>query len=418
MSGQQARALRAIILTLLVLGGIVNFLDRSALSIANTTLRADLHLSATQIGALLSAFSLAYGLAQVPAGWLLDRAGPKAILSAGMLLWSVAQMATGMVSGFAVLIAARIGLGIGEAPFLPGGFKVIHDWYEMRERGIPTGILNASTTLGQAFAPPLLTLLLLSYGWRSMFISIGLLGVGVAIVWYPAYRNREDQSGDKSMAQSISLVAWRDLFRHRIIWGMMLGFSGVNYTAWLYLAWLPGYLEAAHHVSLQRTGWLAAIPFLMGSIGMLISGFVADALVRRGANPLKSRKLLIVSGMICSAASTFAVARASSSIVAVAVIGMALFFIHFAGTSAWGLVQVAAPASLVGSVGALQNFCSFLFASVAPVLTGWIVDRTHSFHLALLICAGFTFLGAMAYLSLVQKPIATTSVLVRNGSSF
>lgn len=405
MSGQQSRALRATILTLLVLGGIVNFLDRSALSIANTTMRGDLHLSATQIGALLSAFSLAYGLAQIPSGWMLDRMGPRTILSAGMLLWSVAQMATGMVSSFAALVATRIGLGAGEAPFLPGGFKVVHDWYETRERGVPTGILNASTTLGQAFAPPLLTLLLLSYGWRSMFISIGLLGVVVAIVWYPVYRNPEKQSEAHSVVRAGALVAWGSLFRHRTIWGMMLGFSGVNYTAWLYLAWLPGYLEAAHHLSLRKTGWLAAIPFLMGSAGMLISGWIADALVRRGASPLKSRKLLIVAGMLCSAACTFAVTHAESSVAAVAVIGMALFFIHFAGTSAWGLVQIAAPAHLVGSVGSLQNFCSFLFASVAPVLTGWFLDRTHSFHIALVICACVTFLGAMAYLTLVQKPI-------------
>jgi len=322
-----------------------------------------------------------------------------------MLLWSFAQVATGMVSGFASLIATRIGLGAGEAPFLPGGFKAIHDWYETRERGVPTGILNASTTLGQAFAPPLLTLLLLSYGWRPMFISIGLLGVVVALAWYPVYRDSVVPSEKCSVAQSVSRVAWRDLFRHRTIWGMMLGFSGVNYTAWLYLAWLPGYLEAAHHLSLRTTGWLAAIPFLMGSVGMLISGFTADTLVRRGANPLKSRKLLIVSGMICSAACTFAVTHAASSGAAVGIIGMALFFIHFAGTSAWGLVQVASPSHLVGSVGALQNFCSFLFASVAPVLTGWILDRTHSFQIALVICACVTFLGAMAYLSLVQKPI-------------
>jgi len=395
------RVLRAGILVLLVLGGIVNFLDRSALSVANTTMRADLHLSATQIGALLSAFSLAYGFAQVPAGWLLDRVGPKAILSAGMLLWSFAQAATGVVSSFGTLVATRVGLGIGEAPFMPGGFKVIHDWYETRERGVPTGILNASTTLGQAFAPPLLTLLLLSYGWRSMFISIGLLGIAIALAWYPLYRNREEDS-ERQSAQSI---AWGDLFRQRTLWGMMLGFGGVNYTAWLYLAWLPGYLEAAHHLSLRKTGWIAAIPFLMGSAGMLISGFVADTLVRSGADPLKSRKMLIVSGMVCSAACTFAVAQASSSSAAVAIIGMALFFIHFAGTSAWGLVQVAAPAHLVGSVGSLQNFCSFLFASIAPVLTGWFLDRTHSFHIALVICACVTFLGAMAYLSLVHKPI-------------
>jgi len=410
MPVQRFYALRSTILGLLVLGGIVNFLDRSALSIANTTIRGDLHLSATAVGALLSILSLPYGLAQVPAGWLLDRFGPRLILSAGMMLWSAAQVATGMVSSFVWLAMTRIGLGVGEAPFLPGGFKVVHDWYEVPERGLPTGILNASTTLGQAFAPPLLTLLLLRYGWRSMFIAIGLLGVVIALAWYPVYREAPKPENDKAVVKA-SARDWRWLLKQRTLWGMMLGFSGVNYTAWLYLAWLPGYLEAAHHLSLAKTGWMAAIPFLMGSAGMLISGWVADALVRRGADPLRSRKLLVVSGMVCSAACTFAVTRAASSGSAVAIIGMALFFIHFAGTSAWGLVQVAAPARLVGTVGATQNFSSFLFASIAPLLTGWILDRTHSFQIALVVCACVTFLGALAYLGLVRRPMAEDQLI-------
>lgn len=402
------RVLRVTILSLLVLGGIVNFLDRSALSIANTTIRSELGFSATQIGFLLSAFSLAYGFAQIPAGWLLDRIGARVVLSAGMLLWSLAQMATGAVSGFASLILTRIGLGAGEAPFLPGGVKVIHDWYEVRERGLPMGVLNASTTLGQAFAPPLLTFMLLRYGWRSMFVVIGLLGVGVALVWYPVYRERGNESEKNIVRRGIAFTEWQRLFRQRTMWGMMLGFSGVNYTAWLYLAWLPGYLQAAHHLSLAKTGWFAAVPFLMGSVGMLVSGAVADKLVRDGADPLRSRKWLIVAGMACSAACTLLVTRASGSVSAVAVIGMALFFIHFAGTSAWGLVQVAAPANLVGSVGAIQNFCSFMFASAAPVLTGWFLDRTHSFNIALAICSCVTFLGAVAYFALVRGPIAAS----------
>ena len=316
MQPAHLRALRVSVLSLLVLGGIVNFLDRSALSIANTTIRADLHFSATQIGALLSAFSLAYGLAQIPAGWLLDRYGARFILSAGMMLWSMAQMATGLVSSFASLVLTRIGLGAGEAPFLPGGVKVIHDWYEVRERGLPMGILNASTTLGQAFAPPFLTLMLLRYGWRSMFVVIGMLGIVIALAWYPVYR--EHNSGESEQAkQTLSLAEWRGLFRHRTVWGMMLGFSGVNYTAWLYLAWLPGYLEATHHLSLARTGWFAAIPFLMGSIGMLVNGVIADAWVRRGADPLRSRKALIVFGMVCSAGCTLLVSHASTSVGAV-----------------------------------------------------------------------------------------------------
>jgi MFS transporter, ACS family, L-galactonate transporter len=396
--------LRSIILTLLVLGGIVNFLDRSALSIANSTMRAELGFSATQIGLLLSIFSLAYGLAQIPAGWLLDRYGARVILSAGMMLWSVAQMLTGAVSSMTALLGTRIGLGLGESPFFPGGVKVIRDWYEVRDRGMPMGVLNASTTLGQALAPPLLTFMLLLYGWRCMFVVIGVLGVVVALAWYPTYREREIEQPTE--AGSISAAEIAQLFRQKTVWGMMLGFSGVNYTAWLYLAWLPGYLQAAHHLSLAKTGWLAAIPFLMGSAGMLVNGAVADRLVRRGSDPLRSRKTLIVAGMVCSAACTLFVTRAANSMEAVVSIGLALFFVHFAGTSAWGLVQVAAPTHVTGSVSAIQNFCSFLFASAAPVLTGWFLDRTHSFQIALMICSCVTFLGAMAYLALVRKPIA------------
>lgn len=402
------RIIRASILTLLVLGGIVNFLDRSALSIANTTMRSELGFSATEIGFLLSAFSLAYGLAQIPAGWLLDRFGARPVLSAGMMLWSLAQMATGAVSGMAALLWTRVGLGIGESPFFPGGVKVIRDWYEVRERGVPMGVLNASTTVGQALAPPLLALMLLRYGWRSMFVAIGLLGVMVAAAWYPVYRERETAKEEPAGDHGVSIAKLGQLFRQRTVWGMMLGFSGVNYTAWLYLAWLPGYLQAAHHLSLAKTGWFAAIPFLMGSAGMLVNGAVADKLVRSGSDPMRSRKLLIVAGMICSAACTLLVTHASGSVGAVVSIGLALFFIHFAGTSAWGLVQVAAPAQVTASVSAMQNFCSFLFASAAPVLTGWFLDRTHSFAIALTICSCVTFSGAMAYLTLVHKPITTS----------
>jgi sugar phosphate permease len=402
--------LRSAILGLLILGGLVNFLDRSALSVANTTLRTDLRLSATEIGALLSIFSLVYGLAQLPAGRLLDRFGGRVVLGTAMLFWSLAQMITGIVSSFGSLVLTRVTLGIGEAPFFPGGVKVIRDWYSPPERGLPMGLLNASTTLGQALAPPLLTIILVGHGWRSMFIVIGALGLAPALAWFPVYREGPPSSEPALRAPGAAATEWRTLFRHRTMWGMMLGFSGINYTAWLYLAWLPGYLEAAHHVSIAATGWLAAVPFLMGSVGMLASGLLTDSLVRRGADPLKSRKAIILTGMTCSALCTLLVTRASTSAGAVAIIGTALFFIHLAGTAGWGLVQTAAPAPLVGTVAAAQNFCSFLFASIAPVLTGWLLDRTHSFHLALTICGGVTLLGACAYLLMVNSPIpeATT----------
>jgi sugar phosphate permease len=383
----------------------VNYLDRSSLSIANGPIRAELHLSGTRMGALLSIFSFSYGLAQLPAGWLLDRFGTQLLLALGLGFWSAAQVATGFVRSFAGFVPMRVALGAGEAPFMPAGVKAIHGWFAEEERGWPMGLLNVSSVLGQAAAPPLLTALLVYAGWRAMFVAIGAAGLVLALAWYPLYRDAPVAPLPAKTGASTA-TPWASLFRDRTMWGMILGFSGINYTAWLYLAWLPGYLQIARHLTLARTGSVAAIPFLFGACGMLASGLVADRLVRRGSAPIPSRKALIVGGMVASAACTFLVAHAASTRAAVLLMGLALFSIHFAGTAAWGLVQFAAPARLVATVGTIQNFGSFMCASAAPLVTGWLLDRTHSFSIALGVCSGVTLGGALAYLVLVQRPIA------------
>jgi cyanate permease len=178
---------------------------------------------------------------------------------------------------------------------------------------------------------------------------------------------------------------------------MMLGFGGINYTNWLYTAWLPGYLQAERHLSLAKSGWVAAIPFLAGALGMISSGTLADRLARSGVPLTSVHRKNIVVGMIISAASTFVVARSHSTFAAVAGISMALFFIHFAGTSGWGYAQAVSPGRYVASLSALQNFASFMIASAAPVLTGWLLDRTQSFTIALGVCSAVTLLGALSY---------------------
>jgi MFS family permease len=398
------------------MAGVINFLDRSSLSIANTTIRSDLGYSGTQIGALLSAFSLAYGLAQLPIGPLLDRLGMRIVLGAAMSFWSLAQMATGLVSSFRIFILLRVGLGLGEAPFLPAGVKAVNDWFAIEDRGRAMSIVNMSTTLGQAFAPPLLTFIMMAFGWRSMFLLIGGLGLALAVAWYPLNHDRNQvaleaaeaaylNADTKDSHLRISLSEWKRLFQLRSMWGMMLGFGGINYTAWLYLSWLPGYLQIERHLSIAQSGWIATVPFLAGALGMLVNGVVADGLARRGHDLIRSRKLLIVFGMIASAACTLLVTFAASTTEAVFIISMALFFIHFAGTSAWGLVQVATPAHMVASVGSIQNFGSFVCASVAPILTGVILDYTHSFRVALGVCSVVTCAGALCYLFVFKDRI-------------
>ena len=409
------RRVQNVTLVLLFIAGIVNFLDRSSLSVAGEAIRGDLGLSATEFGVLLSAFSLSYGFAQLPSGMLLDRFGPRIVLGAGLIFWSLMQALTGMVNSFSHFILLRIGLGIGEAPFMPAGVKSINDWYVQKERGTAVGIFNSSTVLGQAIAPPALVLMQIAWGWRTMFVVIGLAGIVVGLCWYAWYRNRAqfDLQQDERLylaapvqaRPTLNFSEWLGLFKRRTTWGMILGFSGVNYTGWLYIAWLPGYLQAQQGLSLAKTGWVAAIPFLAAAVGMWVNGIVVDALARRGYDLAKTRKTAIVVGLLLSALGTLLVVQSSSPAQAVAFISMALFCVHFAGTSAWGLVQVLVSEQKVASVAAIQNFGSFVFASFAPVVTGWVVDTTHSFNLARVIAACVTFTGALCYFFIVKDPI-------------
>jgi sugar phosphate permease len=175
----QVRSLRShqgITLLLLFLAGVVNFLDRSSLSVANTTIRAEMHLNATQVGWLLSAFSLAYGFAQLPLIGLLDRAGTRSVLGAGLALWSAAQLLTGFVRGLPSFILLRVLLGAGEAPFYPSGVRSVREWFATDTRGRATAVMSMSQTLGLAVAPPFLTWLMLGVGWRAMFVALGISG--------------------------------------------------------------------------------------------------------------------------------------------------------------------------------------------------------------------------------------------------
>jgi sugar phosphate permease len=409
--------IQLVAVSILSIAGVVNYIDRGSLAIANTTIRADLGMSATRMGVLLSIFSLSYAISQLPVGVLLDRFGERVILGAGMFLWSLTQTATGLVRGFASFVAARVGLAAGESPFVVGAVKTVNDWFDVRDRATPMAIVNAATTLGQSIAPPMLTAIMLAFGWRGMFMLIGAPGLLLSVVWYAFYRDRKDVSlnGQERVYLEISNAArklsgisfsqWLNLFRLRTVWGMMLGFGGINYTVWLYMSWMPNYLEAEHHISVAATGTIAIIPFACGAVGMFLSGVIADSLVRRGVPPVKSYKTLLVTGMTLSAVCTLLVPYILGATGAAFGIGMALFFNYLAGNAGWCLVQSMAPSGVVGSVATIQNFGSFVCASFAPVITGWLLDRTHSFYLPLVICSLVSILGALSYLVIVKDPI-------------
>ena len=412
------KRIQRVAITFLTLAGIVNYLDRSTLSIANHPVAQELGLSASQMGLLLSAFSFAYAFSQLPIGVMLDRFGARVMLGLGMFVWSTAQLCGGLVTSLNQFLFARVALGVGESPNFPAGAKVVSEWFGMHERGRPTGIFITSSTIGPALSPPVLTALMLAFGWRTMFIVMGALGIAVAIGWYLVYRDRRNVPLDAQetafLAQGeaepdatrrMSFAEWRGLFGKATTWGMVFGNMGVIYMVWLYLTWLPAYLEHERHLSIASTGWVVAIPYLFGSLGMLSSGFVADGLMARGMAPMRSRKWPVCVGLIGAALFTIPAAFTPNLTLAMVYLSAAMYFVNLASGACWALATVAAPRRMVASLASIQNFGGYFGGSFAPFITGIVVDRTHSFVNAFLISSAVAFAAALIYMFVVRTKI-------------
>jgi sugar phosphate permease len=416
------KGIQRVALTMLVVAGVINYIDRATLAVANPLIRADLGLSIADMGYLLSAFLWAYAFAQLPTGAMVDKVGPRILLALGLGLWSVAQVIGGIVTSFGQFFGARLLLGIGEAPQFPTGARVARDWFNARDRGLATGIFNSASSLGTAIAVPLLTFLMLAFGWRVMFMIMGAAGILMAVCWYIVYRNptevaltpeeiayrtQGDPPGERT---KVTFREWKLLFRFRSTWGMILGYFGCIYLTWIYTAWLPGYLEIERHMSVKYTGIAAAIPFAFGVVGGVSGGYLADILVRMGVSPMKSRRYPAAICLLGTAACTLAAAYVESNTAAIAFISASLFLVYVTSTCAWALSSVAAPTNCTASIGAMQNFGGYLGGALAPTVTGLIVQSTGSFVIALVVGAVIGTLSAASYMFIVDQPITAADM--------
>ncbi|APO82957.1 MFS transporter [Pseudomonas putida] len=427
-SSNPFRKYQVITVSLLLVIGIINYVDRSALSIANTSIQRDMMITPSQMGILLSAFSLAYAFSQLPLGMIIDRLGSKISLGAALLGWSVAQTASGLINSFSAFIGLRVVLGIGEAPMFPSAAKALAEWFEAEKRGTPTGIVLSSTCIGPCIAPPLLTLLMVNWGWRGMFIVTGVFGILVAACWFAFYKSKERYLAElpaeererllaaQAQKQTVAtvrpsmkaqLAAWAELFRHKSTWGAVLGFMGVIYMLWLHLTWLPGYFEREHGLSLYKTAWVVSLAYVFGALGTIVAGRVCDRLVKNGASVLGSRKRVVVSALFAAAAFTVPLSFGSGFILSVALLCCALFSVNMASSTAWMIANTVVDSRRVASFGSIQNFGGYLAGSVAPIVTGFSIQQTGSFASAFLISAAVAAVAAMAYVLLLKQPVST-----------
>jgi predicted MFS family arabinose efflux permease len=315
-------------------------------------------------------------------------------------------MLSALANSFGFLYAARVALGISESPFFTSGLKVADKWFNKTERALPVSIVNTGSQIANAIAPPLLTFLMLTMTWRGMFVVIGAFGIVIALVWLRIYRDPtmkeqfiikgaefEEQQQPKERQ-----AGWGELLKQKNTWFMVLGAFGIFYTVWVYLTWLPSYLQTARGFSLSQIGWLAGLPFLCGVIGVLTGGILSGKLIKRGVPTITARKIPIVGGALLAAAAVLPVAYVENTALAIVLLSVGYFAAQVPIGVLWTLASDIAESNQVASLGAIQNFGGFLGAAVAPIVTGFILNETGgNYTLVFLIGGMLLIVGALSY---------------------
>lgn len=420
---RRVKSIQTTSLLLIFIICVVNYMDRGTLSVANPLIRNELGLSVAEMGVLLSAFLWPYAFTLLVAGAIVDRGKPRRVLTVSLIVWSLAQAAAGFIATYGQFLLARALLGIGEAPMFPTAARVVKDWYHEKDQALGVGIWNGAPSLGTAIAPALLTPIMLVFGWRWMFMLMGCLGIVLAGVWYAVYRDFDAATlepmdrdylydgGVLPEAHPVHAAAWGKLFSFRTTWGLILGFFGNVYIGWLFIAWLPGYLEMQRHMSIPKTGFVASVPFLFGLVGSILGGFLADRLTTRGMTAIASRKLLTVVATVAMSLATLVAAETASNLIAVGSISVAIFFGFSASGTSWSLANPCAPPSYAASLGAIMDFGGFVGGALAPMVTGFVVQASGSFTPALLVAGAIGLCSAAAYaLFIPAEPIPSKAL--------
>ena len=404
----------------LLIGGIINYLDRTNLSIAAPAMIKELNLNNTDIGLMGTIFSWTYAFMQLPSGWLIDRFGAKRVYSIAVAWWSVATALTGACNKLSTLLGARFLLGIGEAPCFPTNAKLTSYWFPKKERGLATGVWDSSSKWGPALAPPILVAIQMAYGWRSLFFITGVIGIVFILIFMKFYRNpdkskllskqemayiQEDGGGSEQNIQS-SKIKWRALFKYRSVWGMILGFFCTIWIWNIFLNFLPLYLLKTQKISFSSLGFYASIPWVGGIVGDILGGYITKLLTDKGiASPINAKRSLISVCALLAAVLVIMVPFVHGLWTTLTLLTFALGFISAITGSAWALAGDIAPVSMVGSVGAIQNFGGYFGGAFSPVIAGMIADSTGSYSLAFISGGIIAGCAAICYWFIVREPI-------------
>lgn len=404
--------LRWTIVGLLCLGMMIAYFDRVNLSVAMAdrdsagSLKDFLHLSDTDRGGLNSAFFWSYAILQIPAGWVVDRFGVKGPFAIGFLFWSAVSAGTVLAGSVRQLFLLRMLLGLGESVITPAGMRWIRYHCTENQRGLAIGLYMAAAKVGPGVGASIAAWLLARHGWRIMFL---ILAAGCLLWLLPWMKLVKDDDRALEAAQArnspAAAVPFSAVLASPVIWGTIAGTFCYQYFVYFSMTWLPAYLIERRNLSLNSMGLYTMFSFVGMAAVATAAGWAADRMIGRGGDPVRVRKAFTIAGFLVASTEVIGAVSDSSAV--------ALFFAVFSlsglgltTANYWALTQTLIPGAAVGRIVGIQNCAANLPGIVAPMLTGWLLQRTGSYEAPMQAIWLFLVAGVAAYLFLVRQKYA------------
>jgi ACS family D-galactonate transporter-like MFS transporter len=393
------------IVGLLFTASMINYMDRATVSFALPLISKELSLGPMTKGLLLSAFFWSYALMQIPIGYFTDKANLRRLYAGAFALWSLAQGLTGFAGGLTALVLFRIILGVGESIYLPGGTKIVSLLFSARERGLPSGLFDMGTRTGLVLDGILIPWLLVHYGWRRMFMIVGFSALLWLIPWLLIYPRNLQSGNSWNISKEIGQVKTgrpeRLITFNRNLLGLCLGFFCFDYYWYLLLTWLPDYLVTVHNLTILKAGLFASIPYCVFGISQPLGGWIGDILSRRGWSEMRARKSIIA---VAFGTGLFLIpaARVVDAGPAILLI-MCGSLVGLATANMLVMLQSSAPVREVGIWTGVYNFTGNLAGSLAPLLTGFLIAKTGSYHSSFGVAVAILLAGLLSFIFLVRS---------------
>lgn len=385
-------------LALLLLAVLINYVDRGNLSLAAPLIKSEWTISAAQLGILFSAFFWSYMSLQFAVGWMVDRWNVNLIMGLGFLVWSLSTAATGLATGFGMMLLMRLMLGVGESVMFPASSKICAMHLPEHCRGVANAMLIAAIRWGSAIGTFGGGMIMARFGWRSTFIGFGLVG----LLWLPAWQLWKPKRVESSAPMVRETAGFGAILRRRSFWGAATGHFCGNYLLYFLISWLPYYLVHERHLSMDTMAGTAGILYAIDSASVVISGWIADRKIGRGGDPRMVRKWAMAIGFAVATVALTACAMAGPRTYFWCLVGTAVGS-GTASAGAFAMGQTLAGPRLAGRWIGLQNGVANLSGIAGPPLTGLLVDWTGHFAAALAVAALVAVVGGFAWVLGVRK---------------